>query len=76
LAGILLKLGGYGIIQIIYCFNIELKGISFFLVGIRIWGGFLATLMCFRQVDVKSLVAYSSVGHIRIVSAGILLDTS
>jgi len=32
--------------------------------------------MCIRQVDVKALVAYSSVGHIGIVAAGFLLDRS
>lgn len=76
LAGILLKLGGYGIIQINFCFNIKLDWYMIIIVIVRIWGGFLATIICFRQIDVKSLVAYSSVGHISIVSAGILLDTS
>ena len=76
LAGILLKLGGYGIIQINFCFNLILDSYSFFIISLRIWGGFLATLICLRQVDVKSLVAYSSVGHIRIVAAGILIDSS
>lgn len=75
LAGILLKLGGFGIMQINFCFNIKIDIYSFLLVILRIWGGFLATIMCLRQVDVKSLVAYSSVGHISIVAAGIILDT-
>nr|YP_010429318.1 NADH dehydrogenase subunit 4 [Glossodoris acosti]USQ67497.1 NADH dehydrogenase subunit 4 [Glossodoris acosti] len=76
LAGILLKLGGYGIIQMNYCLNMGLDLFSFLIVVLSMWGGFLATLMCLRQMDVKSLVAYSSVGHMGIVSAGILLDSS
>jgi len=76
LAGILLKLGGYGIMQVNFCFNISFSFYSVILVRLRIWGGLIATLMCLRQVDVKSLVAYSSVGHISIVAAGIIIDTS
>nr|YP_009378970.1 NADH dehydrogenase subunit 4 [Nembrotha kubaryana]ARI43836.1 NADH dehydrogenase subunit 4 [Nembrotha kubaryana] len=76
LAGILLKLGGYGLIQMNFCFNLMMDSYCLVIVSISMWGGFLATLMCLRQVDVKSLVAYSSVGHMSIVSAGILMDTS
>nr|YP_010970206.1 NADH dehydrogenase subunit 4 [Phyllidiopsis shireenae]WNR50795.1 NADH dehydrogenase subunit 4 [Phyllidiopsis shireenae] len=76
LAGILLKLGGYGIMQMIYCFNMILDQYTIIIVCLSMWGGFLATLMCLRQVDVKSLVAYSSVGHMSIVSAGLILDSS
>nr|YP_010373168.1 NADH dehydrogenase subunit 4 [Aldisa cooperi]UPI11633.1 NADH dehydrogenase subunit 4 [Aldisa cooperi] len=76
LAGILLKLGGYGMMQMNFCFNMSFNNFSLILVCLSMWGGLLATLMCLRQVDVKSLVAYSSVGHMSIVSAGILMDTS
>nr|YP_010429305.1 NADH dehydrogenase subunit 4 [Goniobranchus leopardus]USQ67484.1 NADH dehydrogenase subunit 4 [Goniobranchus leopardus] len=76
LAGILLKLGGYGMIQMNFCLNMILDKYSFIIISLSMWGGFLATLMCLRQVDVKSLVAYSSVGHMSIVSSGILLDSS
>nr|YP_009250334.1 NADH dehydrogenase subunit 4 [Chromodoris quadricolor]AMX21576.1 NADH dehydrogenase subunit 4 [Chromodoris quadricolor] len=76
LAGILLKLGGYGMIQMNFCFNMKLDWYTMIIIMVSMWGGFLATMMCFRQMDVKSLVAYSSVGHMSIVSAGILLDTS
>nr|YP_010373181.1 NADH dehydrogenase subunit 4 [Cadlina japonica]UPI11647.1 NADH dehydrogenase subunit 4 [Cadlina japonica] len=76
LAGILLKLGGYGMMQMNFCMNLKLDMVSLALVGLSMWGGFLATMMCLRQVDVKSLVAYSSVGHMSIVAAGILMDTS
>lgn len=72
LAGVLLKLGGYGILRIIpfllYC-NLFF---NFFFLILRLMGGVLVRLICLRQIDLKALVAYSSVAHIRIVIAGII----
>nr|YP_010996930.1 NADH dehydrogenase subunit 4 [Dendrodoris krusensternii]WPH63914.1 NADH dehydrogenase subunit 4 [Dendrodoris krusensternii] len=76
LAGILLKLGGFGLMKMNFCFNMVLDNFMLLIIGLSMWGALLATLMCLRQVDVKSLVAYSSVGHMGIVSAGVLMDTS
>nr|YP_002727985.1 NADH dehydrogenase subunit 4 [Pyramidella dolabrata]ACE62853.1 NADH dehydrogenase subunit 4 [Pyramidella dolabrata] len=75
LAGILLKLGGFGITRMALCFSLSAcTSWSFFLVSLSIWGALLATLMCIRQTDMKALVAYSSVGHMGIVAAGYILD--
>nr|AQU13073.1 NADH dehydrogenase subunit 4 [Plakobranchus cf. ocellatus HW-2015] len=75
LAGILLKLGGFGLFQMNKCFSLcSNYSLSLFLVGVSLWGGFLAILVCLRQVDVKAYVAYSSVGHMGLVSAGVILD--
>ena len=75
LAGILLKLGGFGLFQINKCFSlIRNYGVSFLLVRVSLWGGLLAVLVCLRQVDVKAYVAYSRVGHIGLVSAGVILE--
>lgn len=72
LAGIILKLGGYGLIRVI----ILLQKIGFMYniiwITIRLVGGFYIRLKCFCQVDIKSLIAYSSVAHIRIVIGGII----
>jgi NADH-ubiquinone oxidoreductase chain 4 len=38
-------------------------------------GGILVSLICLRQIDLKSLVAYSSVAHIRLVIGGLILLT-
>lgn len=77
LAGILLKLGGYGLIQMNLCFlGASASRMSVVFVVVRMWGGLFAVLICLRQTDVKALVAYSSVGHMGIVIAGILLDYS
>nr|YP_010874766.1 NADH dehydrogenase subunit 4 [Facelina bostoniensis]WGV42888.1 NADH dehydrogenase subunit 4 [Facelina bostoniensis] len=76
LAGILLKLGGFGIFQMKYGLNLYLDSFSLLVVSFSLWGGFLASLMCLRQMDVKSFVAYSSVGHMSIIVAGLLLDST
>lgn len=72
LAGVLLKLGGYGLIRVFRI--IQLIGLKINLLWVRIslFGGILIRLICFFQTDIKSLIAYSSVAHIRIVIAGII----
>jgi len=72
LAGVLLKLGGYGLIRTFRL--IQLIGLKINLLWVRIslFGGILISLICFFQTDIKSLIAYSSVAHMRIVIAGII----
>lgn len=73
LAGIMLKLGGYGLIRLmVFLQQINLK-INYIWIVIRLIGGFYIRLKCFCQVDIKSLIAYSSVAHIRIVIRGIIV---
>lgn len=65
LAGVLLKLGGYGIIRFMglsFIFPLVLQRV---LINFRIWGGLLVRLNCLNQIDIKSLIAYSSIVHIR-----------
>lgn len=72
LAGIILKLGGYGLLRVIVLIQkISLK-FNFIWVVIRLLGGFYIRLKCFSQIDIKSLIAYSSVAHIRLVIGGII----
>lgn len=72
LAGIILKLGGYGIIRLIIIFITLGIKINFFFIRLRLLGGFIVSLICLRQRDIKSLIAYSSVSHIGLVLAGII----
>lgn len=77
LAGILLKMGGYGLIVLLVpmfpSLMITYSGIilAFGVVSI-IYG----SLVAFAQWDLKQLVAYSSVAHMGFVTAGIAANNS
>nr|YP_008081160.1 NADH dehydrogenase subunit 4 [Amata formosae]AGH27314.1 NADH dehydrogenase subunit 4 [Amata formosae] len=73
LAGIMLKLGGYGLLRLlIFLQEINLK-MNYISIVISLIGGFYISLKCFCQVDIKSLIAYSSVAHMSIVISGIMI---
>nr|ASY98127.1 NADH dehydrogenase subunit 4 [Hierodula multispina] len=72
LAGVLLKLGGYGLLRVFeYLMKIGML-INMFWLSISLVGGFLVSLMCLRQVDMKALIAYSSVAHMGLVVGGLM----
>ncbi len=72
LAGVLLKLGGYGLLRVFpYITKLGIK-FNYVWIIIRIIGGALISLVCLRQLDLKSLIAYSSVAHMGIVLRGII----
>nr|YP_009123704.1 NADH dehydrogenase subunit 4 [Euastacus armatus]AJN90578.1 NADH dehydrogenase subunit 4 [Euastacus armatus] len=75
LAGVLLKLGGYGLIRILTIFSDINKVFSWLWVSIGILGGVIVSLMCLRQVDMKSLIAYSSVAHMGLVLSGLIVGS-
>nr|YP_010443253.1 NADH dehydrogenase subunit 4 [Brunia dorsalis]QHD26865.1 NADH dehydrogenase subunit 4 [Manulea ussurica]UTE83772.1 NADH dehydrogenase subunit 4 [Brunia dorsalis] len=73
LAGIMLKLGGYGLLRLlIFLQEINLK-LNYLSVIISLIGGFFISLKCFCQIDIKSLIAYSSVAHMSMVISGIMI---
>lgn len=73
LAGVILKLGGYGLLRLTKLFlKIGLK-INIFVISISLIGGIIVSLICVRQRDIKSLIAYSSVAHIGLVLGGIIV---
>nr|AMW68042.1 NADH dehydrogenase subunit 4 [Climacia areolaris] len=75
LAGIMLKLGGYGLIRVFNLMvNLSMK-LNFIWVSISLIGGFVVSLICLRQVDIKSLIAYSSVSHMSLVIAALMTLT-
>jgi NADH-ubiquinone oxidoreductase chain 4 len=71
LAGVLLKLGGYGLLRVFPLLLFTGINFNYFFISIRLVGGTLISLVCLRQIDIKSLIAYSSVAHIGIVIAGL-----
>lgn len=71
LAGVLLKLGCYGIIRFIGFFEGEVSLLRRFLVSLGLLGGLAVSFICLRQVDLKALIAYSSVSHIGLALGGL-----
>nr|AYN50394.1 NADH dehydrogenase subunit 4 [Laparocerus freyi] len=72
LAGVMLKMGGYGLFRMMKLFlSMGLK-INIFIVIISLVGGIMVSFICVRQSDMKSLIAYSSVAHMGLVLSGIM----
>ncbi len=72
LAGVLLKLGGYGVLRILYIYFLNNLLLSRVFIILCIWGGVVTASICVGQSDIKSLIAYSSVGHIGLMLGGCL----
>lgn len=77
LAGILLKLGPYGLIR----FNNVLfpEGLYYFrpvLYLFCIVGLYYTSIIALRQIDLKKIIAYSSIGHMAFVILGLVSLTS
>jgi len=65
LAGVLLKLGGYGLIRLI----LFIKNEKFILLVIifSLLGGSILRIVCLINRDIKVIIAYSSVVHIALI---------
>nr|YP_008239001.1 NADH dehydrogenase subunit 4 [Pachygrapsus crassipes]AGO20489.1 NADH dehydrogenase subunit 4 [Pachygrapsus crassipes] len=73
LAGVLLKLGGYGLIRVLVLFQKVGLSFAWLWVSVSLLGGVMVSLLCLRQVDMKSLIAYSSVVHMSMVLSGLMV---
>lgn len=71
LAGVLLKLGGYGLYRISILFSISVSSLIWAVVASL--GGSLLRIFCCRATDIKILIAYSSVVHISLIIVNLLL---
>nr|BAJ24512.1 NADH dehydrogenase subunit 4 [Phraortes sp. Miyako Island] len=71
LAGVLLKLGGYGLYRVSPMLLLSGLKYNYLFISISLLGGIYVSLVCIRQVDLKSLIAYSSVIHMGLVLCGI-----
>lgn len=72
LAGVLLKLGGYGLIRIIIIIPFIFLKLGYIWITVSIFGRVIIRILCITQVDIKSIIAYSSVAHIGLVVRGII----
>ncbi len=72
LAGILLKMGGYGFLRFsLPMFPNASDLFTPLVLGMSVIAVIYTSLVAFRQTDVKKLIAYSSVAHMGLVTMGI-----
>lgn len=72
LAGVILKLGSYGLIRFLQLFLSLGVKFNLYLINLSLIGGVIVSLTCLRQRDLKSLIAYSSVVHIGLLLGGLM----
>nr|ARH54294.1 NADH dehydrogenase subunit 4 [Curculionidae sp. 3 AH-2016] len=72
LAGVMLKLGGYGLMRVMKIFLQVGMKMNLYIIVISLVGGVIVSLMCLRQSDMKMLIAYSSVSHMGLVLGGLM----
>nr|AXO78650.1 NADH dehydrogenase subunit 4 [Sinanodonta woodiana] len=75
LAGVLLKMGGYGLARFMKFFNMMDTLTMSCVMCLCMFGGMMGSIICCFQLDVKKLVAYSSVGHMSLVLCGFMSDS-
>nr|AFI23534.1 NADH dehydrogenase subunit 4 [Megymenum brevicorne] len=76
LAGVLLKLGGYGLFRVgglIHSYSVTYNWLW---ISISLYGALMISMLCLYQVDIKSMIAYSSVAHMALVICGIMTMTT
>nr|AKN01346.1 NADH dehydrogenase subunit 4 [Entomovelia sp. YC-2015] len=71
LAGVLLKLGGYGLMRVLKMVKGDFIFVNMFIICLSLFGMMMIGFVCMFQVDMKSLIAYSSVVHMGLVVCGI-----
>nr|YP_054513.1 NADH dehydrogenase subunit 4 [Ixodes uriae]BAD27249.1 NADH dehydrogenase subunit 4 [Ixodes uriae] len=72
LAAVLLKLGIYGLYRFSAMFMKEIMEMGSIIVVLSVVGGMFIGIMCMFQVDIKAMIAYSSVCHMGVVLGGAL----
>ncbi|TWU00008.1 NADH-quinone oxidoreductase subunit M [Botrimarina colliarenosi] len=76
LAGVMLKLGGYGLVRIAWPVCPEAaRDLAFVVAVVGVVGLFWGALAAMAQTDFKRLVAYSSVSHMGYVLIGLAAGT-
>ena len=71
LAGVLIKMGGYGMIRVVSFFPDVARQYAIILVVLAIIGVLYGAAVTIRQTDFKRMIAYSSISHMGYVLLGI-----
>lgn len=72
LAGLLLKLGGYGMLKFcLFLFPEAVLILNPYISILAVLGIVYTSLTTLRQIDLKKIIAYSSIGHMNMVVLGI-----
>nr|YP_010827542.1 NADH dehydrogenase subunit 4 [Sinocentrus brevicornis]WFD60961.1 NADH dehydrogenase subunit 4 [Sinocentrus brevicornis] len=74
LAGLILKIGGYGLIRFLYVNDLFFY-YSYIWFSLGMVGFVVVGFICLVQVDIKCLIAYSSIGHMSLCLMAILTMT-
>ena len=75
LAGLLLKLGGYGILRFLFMFVEAGRYFQPFVVTLCLLSVWIASIMAIGKVDIKKIIAYSSIAHMNFALLGIFSHT-
>jgi NADH-quinone oxidoreductase subunit M len=72
LAGVLLKMGGYGLLRInVGMFPVQTDQYAWALMTLGVISVLYGAVVTLRQTDLKRLIAYSSISHMGLVMVGI-----
>jgi proton-translocating NADH-quinone oxidoreductase chain M len=76
LAGIILKLGIYAILRLLFGFIFDIhKDVLFFILIISLIGFLYASQVALSQIDIKKIIAYSSIAHMNFSLLGLFSET-
>lgn len=75
LAGILLKLGSYAMLRLLLGFFMFISyDLVFFVLILALVGFTYGSMAAFSQIDIKKIIAYSSIAHMTLVYLGCLVS--
>ncbi len=74
-AGLITKLGIYGLIRTTSVFFLYLEDFKIFILSLTSIGMLFGAIMAFSQKDIKKIIAYSSISEMGAVASGIILNT-
>nr|APF47542.1 NADH dehydrogenase subunit 4 [Fornicia albalata] len=72
LAGIMLKLGGYGLMRMMMFMKYLFLNYNYLIMNLSLIGGIYSSFMCLNMNDYKIIVAYSSVVHMSTLMSSLL----